>query len=221
MEKVTRKESLANQAYFLLKDAIIMGNLIPGEELPEEKLATRLDISRTPLRQALTRLASEGLISLRKGLPAIVSTFTKKDSLQYMELRRVLEIYNIEKIASESDGNLISDLKQNLEQQLEAVTGNNYSAFIEIDRQFHLILASKNNNNKIKEMINEMNTKVNRAFLVLSNTLHLSAKEAYDEHMRLINALVARDKKLAKESMLHHLENVEKRFLYYFHRESN
>ncbi|MBS4193074.1 GntR family transcriptional regulator [Bacillus sp. FJAT-49705] len=221
MKKITQNVSLADQAYNLLKKAITSAELAPEEELPEERLATDLGISRTPLREALRRLAMEGLIVLQKGRPAIVATFTKEDSLEYMELRRVLEIHNIGKIISKSDEDLLSELKKNLTRQLEAISNNNYHEFIELDREFHLILASRNGNKKFKEMIHQMNTGVNRAFLVLSNTLHVSAYDAYQEHVKLTEALEAKNVSSAKEKMLEHLQNVEKRFLSYFQKEEN
>lgn len=221
LKKIIQNVSLADQAYNLLKKAIISAELAPEEELPEEKLASDLGISRTPLREALRRLAMEGLIVLQKGRPAIVATFTKEDSLEYMELRRVLEIYNIEKITSALDEDLLNELRGNLALQLEAVTKNNFHDFIELDREFHLILASRNRNSKFTELIHHMNTGINRAFLVLSNTLQMSAYEAYEEHLKIIEALAAKNVSQAKVNMLEHMQNVENRFLSYFQKEEN
>jgi DNA-binding GntR family transcriptional regulator len=221
LKKISQNVSLADQAYNLLKKAIISAELAPEEELPEEKLASDLGISRTPLREALRRLAMEGLIVLQKGRPAIVATFTKEDSIEYMELRRVLEIYNIEKVTATLDGDIINELRENLALQLEAVTNNQFHDFIELDREFHLILASRNRNSKFTELIHHMNTGINRAFLVLSNTLHMSAYEAYEEHVKITEALEAKDVSLAMVNMLEHMQNVEKRFLSYFQKEEN
>ncbi|MBU8880415.1 GntR family transcriptional regulator [Bacillus sp. FJAT-29790] len=221
MKKITQNVSLADQAYNLLKKAIISAELAPEEELPEEKLASDLGISRTPLREALTRLAMEGLIVLQKGRPATVATFTKEDSLEYMELRRVLEIYNIEKITPSVDKELINDLRRNLAKQLDAISNKNYYEFIQFDREFHLILASRNGNRKFQEMIQQMNTGINRAFLILSSTLQVSAAEAYKEHVKLIEALETKNVSLAKEQMLEHIQNIEKRYLRFFPKEEN
>jgi DNA-binding GntR family transcriptional regulator len=221
LRKINQNVSLADQAYNLLKKAIISAELAPEEELPEERLASDLGISRTPLREALRRLAVEGLIVLHKGRPATVATFTIEDSLEYMELRRVLEIYNIEKVTAMLDEEIINELQENLALQLEAVTNNQFHDFIELDREFHLILASRNRNSKFTELIHQMNTGINRAFLVLSNTLQMSAYEAYEEHVKITEALEAKDVSLAKVNMLEHMQNVENRFLSYFQKEEN
>ena len=219
MEKVTVAVSLADQAYSLLKKAIISGKLAPEKELPEEKLAADLGVSRTPLREAIRRLAMEGLVVLNKGKPATVATFTKEDSLEFMELRRVLEIHNIKKVVFIENPSFINELEENLQKQLKAITSDDFHKFIDYDRRFHLILASQNENNKIRKLIHQMNTGVNRAFLVLSNTVHVSAIEAYEEHDRIVKAIKSKDMLLAVEEMTEHLINVEARFSVYFKRE--
>jgi DNA-binding GntR family transcriptional regulator len=219
MKKIVQNESLSEKAFNLLKKAIISGELLPDEVLPEEKLAKDLGISRTPIREALMQLAMEGLIVMQKGRPARVATFTIEESLHFIELRRVLEIYNIEKIATIADEKLISELKDNVDRQMKAVASNDYQDFLELDREFHLILASKNDNKKMGEMIHQMNNGVNRAFLTLSNTIHFSAKDACEEHLKLIMALESNDVALSREHMIEHMNNVERRFVQYYSKE--
>ena len=218
MKKIEKTLSLADQAYEMIRSAIISGKLAPEEELPEEKIAADLGISRTPLREALRKLAIEGLVELHKGRPAMVATFTKEDALHQMELRKVLETYNIEKIADTFDLKLIKGLKRNISHQLKAVTTDDFEHFIDLDREFHLLLAGKSHNPKLREIIEQVNTGVNRAFLVLSNTLPLSAKEAVDEHIHILEALEKQDSQKAKVEMEKHMANIERRFLVYFHK---
>lgn len=219
MEKIIQKESLADQAFKSIKKAIIAGTLTPNQELPEEKLAADLGISRTPIREALKKLATEGLINLNKSKPATVATYTIDDGLHYMEIRRLLEIYNIEKNANQVSIPILFQLQKNLEEQLESINSNDYNSFIDQDREFHLILASIGKNHKLRDLIKESNAGVNRAFLILSNTLQVSAEDAYQEHLKIVIALQNQHKDLAKHLMTCHLDNVEKRFLSYFTQE--
>ncbi|MFD1927410.1 GntR family transcriptional regulator [Sporosarcina siberiensis] len=216
MEKVKASASLAEQAYSLLKTAIMSGKLASEIELPEERLAADLGVSRTPLREAIRRLAAEGLVVLNKGKPATVATFTKEDSLDFMELRSVLEIYNIGKVVFVEDPVFIHELEENLDRQMDAIKEDDYQEFIDYDREFHLILASENENSKIREMIHQVNSGVNRAFIMLSNTVHMSAKGAYEEHQRIVEAIKLKDVDLATKEMTIHLKNIEERFLYYY-----
>ncbi|WP_438314522.1 GntR family transcriptional regulator [Sporosarcina sp. FA9] len=218
MEKVKASASLAEQAYSLIKTAIMSGKLASEIELPEERLAADLGVSRTPLREAIRRLAAEGLVVLNKGKPATVATFTKEDSLDFMELRSVLEIYNIGKVVFVEDPVFIHELEENLDRQMDAIKEDDYQEFIDFDREFHLILASENDNSKIREMIHQVNSGVNRAFLMLSNTVHMSAMSAYEEHKRIVEAIKLKDVDLATKEMTIHLKNIEERFLFYYKR---
>lgn len=215
MKKIAQSESLAEQAYTNIKEAITNGTLNDGETLPEEKLANNLGISRTPLRDALNKLDAEGLIIQKKGSPAIVASFTKERSLEFMELRSLLEVYNIEKIITEIDVDMIKALDKNLKSQLHAIEQGTYNDFIEYDRQFHLLLGAMNHNNELKQILHRMNTGVNRAFLILSKTVPQSAREAYQEHLDLFEALKKKDTVSAKNKMIVHMNNVERRFLHF------
>lgn len=219
MEKIPKFHSLADQAYEMIRKAIISGELAPKADLPEEKISSDLGISRTPLREALRKLANEGLVEIHKGRPATVATFTKEDSLHNMELRKVLETYNIEKIAMIVDYKLIAELKENIVHQLDSVSSNDFLEFIDLDREFHLLLAGKSQNPKLRAIIEQVNTEVNRAFLLLSNVLLITAKEAVSEHSLIVEALEKEDSQLARVEMEKHMANIERRFLIDYYKE--
>ncbi|MGB2991229.1 MAG: GntR family transcriptional regulator [Paenisporosarcina sp.] len=216
MKKIKKPQSLADQAYNLIRKDILTGTLAPKEELREEKLATELGISRTPLREAIRRLATDGLVILTTGKPASVSSFTKEDALHQMEVRKLLETYNIEQVARFVTPKFINTLKDNLKLQKRAADKNDFHEFIELDRDFHLILANQNPNTKLREMIHTINTGVNRAFLILANTYPISAMEASGEHEDIVNALENKDEIAATKAMLEHMDNIERRFLHYY-----
>jgi DNA-binding GntR family transcriptional regulator len=216
LRKIKKPESLADQAYNLIRKDILTGTLAPNEELREEKFAMELGISRTPLREAIRRLATDGLVVLQTGKPAIVSSFTKEDALHQMEVRKLLETYNIEQVASLVTPTFINTLKDNLKLQKRAADKNDFHEFIDLDREFHLILANQNPNKKLREMIHTINTGVNRAFLILANTYPISAMEASGEHEDIVTALEEKDEVAATKAMLEHMDNIERRFLHYY-----
>ena len=112
-------------------------------------------------------------------------------------------------------------VKDNVTELLDAIKRDNYNDFIELDREFHLLLASRNNNSELRNIIHRMNTGINRAFLILSKTVPKSAKEAYQEPMEIIEALENQDVVLARSKMIVHMNNVEKRFLTYYGEKSH
>src|SRR5699024_2860819 len=103
MKKIHKKVPLSEQALHILKEEIETGKLKVGDPLPEEKISAQLGISRTPLRGALVKLENEGLIRSRSGKPAVVSGFSKEASLNHLEMRRILEIENLERIINKMD----------------------------------------------------------------------------------------------------------------------
>lgn len=128
--KTIKNSTLADQAYESLKEAITKGELKENETLPEERIAKKLGISRTPLRDALNRLSVEGLVIQETGKPAVVAGFNELTALETLEVRGLLEVNNIEKIIFKVDKEFIKNLKENVELQLEAIENNKYDKFI-------------------------------------------------------------------------------------------
>ncbi|WP_394137748.1 GntR family transcriptional regulator [Cytobacillus oceanisediminis] len=215
MKKIAKERSLGEQAYDIIKQSIISGDLSPGDVLPEEKVAGDLGISRTPLREALQLLAQDGLIVMEKGKRAVVASYSPSEALDYLEVRSVLEAYNIQTIEFTLDEALISDLEKNIEMQERTIKDLDYQEFNDLDLAFHLLLAERNKNKTLAEMIKQVNKGVNRAFLLLSKTLPISVKDAVEEHKSIVNALKDRDISLAKIKMEYHMQQVGKRIQIY------
>lgn len=219
MEKIIKQATLADQAYEYIKKMIITGKLKPGQELPEEKLALELGISRTPLREALKRLAVDALIELRKPKPAVVAAFTHQDVIEIMELRRLLEIHGLENLSKADQQPAINDMKKNMDKQLQAVQAKQVVEFMDLDQEFHSFLYQYHSNNRLKEMIRGINSGGSRAFLLLSDTAADSAKKAYEEHLAIFQAIEEGDPSKAKQQLAIHLDNIESRLLKYITQE--
>lgn len=216
MKKINRTVRLSDQAYDIIKESILTGELSAGDALPEERYAKQLGISRTPFRDTLARLAAEGLVVQQSGAPAVVAEFTKDKSLEFLELRYVLEVYNLEKVMPKVDEALIRQLRDNLEHQKAAVEANNYSKFMAYDREFHTIFIDLNHNSELKKVVERYNNDLSRAFLLLSSTVPDSAAEALAEHRDILTAIEGRDHIGARNKMILHLNNVEQRFMKFY-----
>ena len=216
MKKVSKTIRLSDQAYDIIKESILTGKLSAGDTLPEERYAKQLGISRTPFRDTLSRLAAEGLIYQRSGAPAVVAEFTKDKSEEYMEIRSVLEVYNLEKVLPKINESKLKQLKENLINQQDAIMQNNYSEFMKFDKEFHSIFIDLNDNQELQNVVNKYNNDLSRAFLLLSSTVPSSAEEALQEHHEILDAIEKRNFIGAKNKMIIHLNNVESRFLKYY-----
>lgn len=221
MKTIQTKVSLSEQAFHILKEEIATGKLKVGDPLPEEKISAKLGISRTPLRDALVKLENEGLIRTRNGKPAVVSGFSKEDSLNHLDMRRILEIENLERIIHKMDKETLKKLNENISRQDQAVKNGHHQLYLELDSEFHILLTETNDNRLFHEMIERLSTGVDRAFLTLSNTIEVSLEDSFIEHKEILDALSVKDLSLAKEALLRHLANIEKRFLKFYDNEEN
>ena len=221
MKTIQTKISLAEQAFNILKEEIATGKLKVGDPLPEEKISAKLGISRTPLRDTLVKLENEGLIRTRNGKPAVVSGFSKEDSLNHLDMRRILEIENLERIIHKMDKETLKKLNENISRQDQAVKNGHHQLYLELDSEFHILLTETNDNRLFHEMIERLSTGVDRAFLTLSNTIEVSLEDSFTEHKEILDALSVKDLSLAKEALLRHLANIEKRFLKFYDNEEN
>jgi len=129
--------TLPEQAYRQLEEWICSVQLEPGEVLSEIDLANRLDIGRTPVREALQRLASEGLVVILPRRGVLVSEINIGRQLELIEVRRVLEHLMAESAAvragqAERDG--LTDLANRMQ---ESATANNVDGFLDLEQEFN------------------------------------------------------------------------------------
>ncbi|PKC51781.1 hypothetical protein RhiirA1_483007, partial [Rhizophagus irregularis] len=94
--------------------------------------------------------------------PSKVTNLTEEDFLHTLEVRQLIETYSIEKIVDNISESLLKQLKENIKQQEKATLDYNFNLFLELDRDFHLLLASANKNQQIRDIIYEMNTGIYR-----------------------------------------------------------
>lgn len=219
MEKIAKKVTLAEQAYEYIKKLIMIGELKPGDELPEEKLAMELGISRTPLREALKRLAGDALIELKQPRPAVVADFTQQDVEEIMELRRLLEIYGLQEWPIADQERVVGEMKQNVDLQWQAIQEKDFVRFMDLDQEFHSLLCSNHRNRRLKDIIRGINTGGSRAFMLVSDTIAGSSEKAYAEHLAIIEAIEQGNFQEAKQQLAIHLNNIEYRLLKYITRE--
>jgi DNA-binding GntR family transcriptional regulator len=131
-------ESLADRVYRRIRALILSGELAPGEPLRQEALAEGLGTSRTPLREALNRLASEGLIEFRPHRSAVVATFTQRDIEADYEARALVEPAAARLAAERAPRETASDLESALAAQRAA--GSDLDRQFEANRTFHVAL---------------------------------------------------------------------------------
>lgn len=210
LNKLPQNETLADRAYKEMKKAILQGMFMPGDPLPEESIASMLGISRTPLRKAINQLAFDGLVELETGKMARVANFTEQDLEHFIRLREVLEVFAAEQAVPFVTDDFLQALEQTRIGQIEAIERKDYYTYIELDSQFHVLIAEVTQNPKLKDFVEQISNQLLR-FLVLSRTIEESVEQALVEHEQIIQALASRDVVQAGAAMRNHIQSVERR----------
>ena len=188
----------------LLRQRIFAHQLPPGSWIDELKIAEEIGISRTPLREALKVLATEGLVTMKLRRGAYVTEVSQKDLLQVYHLLALLESDASAELARCASAEQIAEL-QGLHEALEAAVDERDAFFIANER-FHMRVLEMLDNKWLSQMVADLRKvmKLNR-----HNSLLKSGRidESLKEHRALMAALVARDSAAAMARMREHFSN--------------
>ena len=188
----------------LLRERIFSRELPPGSWIDELKLADSYGISRTPLREALKVLATEGLVTMKVRRGAYVTEVNEKDLTDVYHLLSLLESDAAGVVAATATPEQLAEL-QSLHNDLEAATDNR-TRFFEVNEAFHRRLLAMADNRWRDQMVNDLRKvmKLNR-----HNSLLKSGRieESLAEHRALLQALLARDSHAAVQRMQQHFKN--------------
>ena len=188
----------------LLRQRIFNKQLEPGSWIDELKLAEEYGISRTPLREALKVLATEGLVTMKVRRGAYVTEVNAKDQRDVYHLLSLLESDAAGVVAATATEAQLADL-QALHQALMAARGNT-ETFFEINERFHVRLLEIADNRWRDQLVADLRKvmKLNR-----HNSLLKSGRvdESLQEHQLLLDALLARDPALSAQRMREHFAN--------------
>lgn len=200
---------LRDVVFKTLRQAILKGDMEPGERLMEITLANKLGVSRTPIREAIRKLELEGLVHMvpRKG--AVVASISEKDMRDVLEVRVTLEelavklaIQNME----ESDIDLLKRTARNFE---SAVIARDIVDIVEADVMFHDVIYNKTNNGRLIQIINNLREQMYRYRLEYVKDARTHSI-LISEHQDIIAALEKRDVDEAKNAVRQHIVNQEK-----------
>lgn len=197
---------LRDVVFHTLRDAILKGELKPGERLMEMHLADKLGVSRTPIREAIRMLEKEGLAVTipRKG--AQVACMTEKDLEDVLELRDALDELAVTAACERWNEADMTTLEETITKFEEAVKKKNVKEIVACDELFHDAIYKSAKNGKLENIINNLREQMYRYRYeyVKDNTDYTVL---VDEHRKIIQGLKDRDKKFVRAIMHEHLEN--------------
>lgn len=193
-----------------IRSAIVERALHPGDRLPEDALGERFGVSRTIARHALGQLAAEGLVDLRRNRIAVVATPSFADARDIFDIRVELERLVVRHLAGRLTAEQVAELRAMVKAEDEARHGAPSNS-IRLATDFHVRLAEMTGKPILIRYVTEISY---RAGLSLSTFGRPHSSEcAVNEHLALIEALVANDAAAASDMMAAHLEAVAERAL--------
>lgn len=206
---ITRTKSLKEKAYEVLKELILTGRLEQGKLHNEKRLAEVLGVSRTPVREALLELSREGMVHFLPSKGIRVRKLTAKQVQEVFEIRRIIEGYIIQSISKRMSDADLKKIDAILRKQERLAHLGEEVAFIAIDKEFHLFLASKIGNQQIEAILRNLRDQIHlMGIRVIRGEERVN--QVITEHKNILKALKEGDGKKAHKKLLQHLRNTEK-----------
>lgn len=211
---------LRDVVFQTLRQAILKGELKPGERLMEIALSQRLGVSRTPIREALRKLELEGLVVMIPRRGAQVANITEKDLNDVLEVRLALESLAIEKSCARITEEVLEQLTQ-AERTFEGmIPSGDLVKLAEADEAFHEIINQASGNVRLIQVLNNLREQMYRYRLEYLKEED-SRKQLVEEHREMIKALRASDMAGARQIAYCHVENQRQAILRLVYKEKN
>lgn len=199
------RTTLADKVYETLLEAIVSGRLVPGEELSVVALAKELEVSRTPVHDALRQLANDGLVEQEVNRKARVARFTRDDVFEIFEMRKLLEGAAAELAAQGMPPQVLAQLRATANALRANVAAVDWQQrWIDFDEKFHEEIARSTGNRRLLEDIVRYRL-LHRGFNQLSTNVDC-LQQALSEHEEILDALEAQDAAAAAAAMISHIE---------------
>lgn len=200
-------ENLDQQVYQVVKKLIEDRKLLPGEKIPQEKLAKELGISRTPLISALKFLEHEKLVEVKPRRGFFVRLFSIEEMVSIFEIREVLEGLSARRAAkyiTEKDAEILQDIFNGF---LDVEDIVDYQAYSRADKRFHTFIAEIGSKEFLATILQTLNI-ISLAYQnITSAGLIREPNVTIRDHMRIVDAICNHDPELAERLMREHLSS--------------
>jgi len=197
---IERRKTLKEQIVDSIKEAIAIGELKPGEKICETKLAEDLGISRTPLREAIQILESEGFLKVIPRRGAVVSEYSKKDIKDIYEIKAALEGLAA-RLATKNMSDTAIDKLEEINDQLKSMTLSNEKSvgrFFKIHNQFHDVFLKASDNDRLYQLNCQLMEPFKR-FRLSSLAIGGRFSQAVKTHEEIIRVFRERNAEKAEE----------------------
>lgn len=208
-------QPLHHQVTEILRNKIVDGVLRPGTPISERELCEELQVSRTPLREALKVLASEGLVQLFRNRGAIVSPISVETIEDKLAVLGALEGYAARYLCERATDAQLQELTTLHERFTEHFDADEADEYFKLNQTFHHKLVEMTGNAVLIDMHNMLSSHVRRP-RIEGVRQHVPTHSVIDEHATILRALLARDAVAAQQAAENHLQRVAQTVVKYF-----
>lgn len=203
--------SIRERVYLHIKDLILDGEFKAGDRLVERELAERLNISRTPIREALFRLESQGFVKTvpRKGV--IVADISEKEIIEVFTILSSLEVLAAKLAVQKLDDEMKNKFTGSI-MKVQEFLNNPEEDAAELHRELNHLLYSSAKNVKLYEMLSGLSDYI-RAFAKIGHKNPGRAKQSMEEHLKIMEAIVNKEMEMAEYLTKIHIENSKKAYI--------
>ncbi len=212
LSKLEQPGTLQNLAYERIKTLLINGQLEFDEVYSANHFAEILGVSRTPIREALLQLTSEGFFVSLRGRGFKIKEFSEKEIQDFFEARKMIEAYVIEQLVDEVSAEDLKPLDDSLAQMINGHKKTETYSFLEADKSFHMNLIRRYQNSLLESIMGNI-----RDFISILGQKALASpgrvQEVIREHQHILEALHQKDRIKAVQAIQYHLDATEKSLL--------
>lgn len=204
-KQVTIYSTSADFVYAELRSKIISKQLMPGARLPEITVAQQLKVSRTPVRDALRRLAAEGLLMITPNHGAKVTLPTAEEIHGAYAVRLHLELLSVAEAAKKQvDKKIASRITRIITNERRALAREDTEALMDLNNAFHKAIAECSENPVLTEYIENLLLKTN-VYTLFFSSFNGQPDDNAGHHEKILRAIMAGDRALAETLMKNHL----------------
>ncbi len=204
--KIEGYELLNQKVYRLLKESIIKGFLEPGTKLLENKIAEEMQVSRTPVREAMQKLVAEGFVKTAPNQTMVVTEVSPEDVKEVLQIRGVLEGLAARITAKKINRQEIDELENVVTKMSLHVSRENLSSYCKVDDEFHNLILNICGNKWIIQIRDNLGSFIYR-FRIKSLSIPGRLKHSLEEHQAIMESLKKHNSEEADRLSKIHMEN--------------
>lgn len=210
------RTDLTERTYTVLKERILTRRMEPGARVSVPEIAAALGVSRTPVTDALKRLATEGLVEIIPRRGTFVTGLNASDVCELFDVRMLIEAYAVEGIVESGRAaeylRAVSEPMARMRRAMVDDDYGDYEAFVAGDRAMHMTMVEMTHNQRLLQIYTDLNVHIQVARAHYLDSVE-NARQAYQEHESILDGFRAESAEQVKAALRSHVSNVKNRIL--------